>query len=438
MGLEKVKNMKGITADFTNLKTFVECGEYEKNEAKIKDAYEKLTKKTGAGAEFTGWVELPESYDKEEFSRIKEAAKKIRSDSDVLVVLGIGGSYLGARAACEFLNGENYNLLAKPQVFFAGKSLSAGEIETILNMLDGKNYSINVISKSGTTMETAIAFRIFKSAIEKKYGAEEAKKRIYVTTDRKRGALKELADREGYETFVVPDDIGGRYSVLTAVGLLPIAAAGGDIDKLMKGAQEERKILLESIDNDAVKYAFARQKLYGDGKNIELFSIFDPDLCKLGEWLKQLFGESEGKGGKGIFPASLCYTTDLHSMGQMVQDGERNVFETVINIENSDVQLEIPEFAEDFDGYKYLEGKKVSIFNECAVKGTMQAHYDGGVPGIKINVEGKDEESLGKLFYFFEFTCGISAYIEGVNPFDQPGVEAYKKNIKALLAEYKK
>ncbi len=430
--------MKGITADFSGLSSFVEDGTYEKNLGKLKEAYEKLTKKSGAGAEFTGWVDLPEDYDKEEFERIKKAAKKIRSDSDALVVIGIGGSYLGACAACDFLKGEDYNMLEKPQILFAGNSLSAEKTENILKILEGKDYSINVISKSGTTMETALAFRIFRSAIEEKYGIEEAGKRIYVTTDKKRGALKELSDREGYESFVVPDDIGGRYSVLTAVGLLPIAAAGGDIDLLMKGAAEERKMLLEDMDNQAVRYALARQKLYGLGKAIELFAIFDPDLGKFTEWLKQLFGESEGKGGKGLFPAAVRYTTDLHSMGQMVQDGERNLFETVINAEESEAVLKVPHFAEDFDGYQYLEGKNVSIFNDCAVEGTIKAHQDGGVPGIKINFKNKDEENLGGLFYFFEFACGISAYLEEVNPFDQPGVEAYKKNIKTLLAEYKK
>lgn len=430
--------MKGITADFSGLSGFIEEGLYEKGLGEVKASYEKLTKKTGAGAEFTGWVELPEEYDKEEFERIKKAAEKIRSDSDALVVIGIGGSYLGACAACDFLNGDDYNMFGKPQILFAGNSLSAGEIESIFKILEGKDYSINVISKSGTTMETALAFRIFRAAIEKKYGIEEARKRIYVTTDRKKGALKELAMREGYESFVVPDDIGGRYSVLTAVGLLPIAAAGGNIDLLMKGAAEERKLLLENMDNPAVGYALARQILYRSGKAIELFAVFDPDLGKFTEWLKQLFGESEGKGGKGLFPASVRYTTDLHSMGQMVQDGERNLFETVINVEESDEMLEVPHFDEDFDGYRYLEGEKISIFNECAVKGTIRAHLDGGVPGIKIDVKKKDEENLGKLFYFFEFACGISAYLEGVNPFDQPGVEAYKKNIKALLAEYEK
>lgn len=430
--------MKKITTDFSDAKSFVDQNEYDKNLPEIKDAFKKLTEKTGEGSEFTGWLDLPENYDKEEFERIKKAAEKIRSDSDVLVVIGIGGSYLGAKAACDFLNGTDYNMFGKPQILFAGNSLSPGHIESTLKMLEGRDYSVNVISKSGTTMETAIAFRIFKAATEEKYGISGARKRIYVTTDKERGALKELADREGYESFVVPDDIGGRYSVLTAVGLLPIAAAGGDIDLLMKGAREERQLLIGDVENTAVQYARIRQSLYKSGKTTEVFAVFDQDLCKLTEWLKQLFGESEGKNGKGLFPASVCYTTDLHSMGQMIQDGERNIFETVINIEEPKETLCIPEFEDDFDGYKYLEGKSLNIFNECAVKGTSKAHLEGGVPVIKINVKGKDAESLGRLFYFFEFACGISAYTEGVNPFDQPGVEAYKKNIKALLAEYRK
>lgn len=431
-----------IIADFEKTKKFTEENSFDLNKDKVLAAKATLLEKTGEGAEFTGWVDRPTDYDKEEFAEIKKAAAKIQGDSEVLIVTGIGGSYLGARAAVDFLYGADANLYKEAskdkslQIIFTGNSLSAKQVEEILAFIKDKDYSVNVISKSGTTMETAIAFRIFKKAIEDKYG-EEAKDRIYVTTDKSKGALKELSDKQGYKTFVVPDDIGGRYSVLTAVGLLPIAAAGADIDKLMEGAAKERERLISDDESNALRYAWLRQDLYGKGKDIELFAAYEPDLRQFMEWLKQLFGESEGKDGKGIFPASVCYTTDLHSMGQMVQDGKRNLFETTIKIEDAGTDITLPAFEEDFDGFKYLEGKPLGILNDVAIEGTTLAHLEGGVPGIIISAKKRDEESLGELFYFFEFVCGVSAYIEGVNPFNQPGVEAYKKNIKELLAKFK-
>lgn len=405
-----------------------------------KEARDTLLEGSGKGNDFIGWVNLPRDYDKEEFARIKKAAQKIRSDSQALVVCGIGGSYLGAAAAVEFLRGDMANLKkGNLEIYFAGNNMAPAYIADIADAVKDKDFSVNVISKSGTTMETSISFRIFRKLLEDKYGKEGAAKRIYATTDKKRGALKELSNKEGYETFVVPDDVGGRYSVLSAVGLLPIAAAGGDIDALMAGAEGARKYLTETAkdDNEALTYAAIRQQLYRNGKYIEIFANYDPDLRLFGEWLKQLFGESEGKEGKGIFPASVNLTSDLHSMGQMIQEGERNIFETVINIEKPLRDIKIPAFEEDFDGFKYLEGKGVSLLNETAVKGTAKAHLSGGVPQIRIDVKDRSEKSLGELFYFFEFSCGVSAYMEGVNPFNQPGVEEYKKNIKALLAQYK-
>ena len=405
-----------------------------------KEARDTLLEGNGKGNDFIGWVNLPKDYDKEEFARIKKAAQKIRSDSQALVVCGIGGSYLGAAAAVQFLRGDMANFKKENlEIYFAGNNMAPAYIADIADAVKDKDFSVNVISKSGTTMETSISFRIFKKLLEDKYGKAEAAKRIYATTDKKKGALKELSNKEGYETFVVPDDVGGRYSVLSAVGLLPIAAAGGDIDALMAGAEGARKYLTETAkdDNEALTYAAIRQQLYKNGKYIEIFANYDPDLRLFGEWLKQLFGESEGKEGKGIFPASVNLTSDLHSMGQMIQEGERNIFETVINIEKPLRDMEIPAFEEDFDGFKYLEGKGVSLLNETAVKGTAKAHLSGGVPQIRIDVKDRSEKSLGELFYFFEFSCGVSAYMEGVNPFNQPGVEEYKKNIKALLAQYK-
>ena len=404
-----------------------------------------LTEKRGPGSEFTGWVELPVNYDKEEFETVKKAAKQIRKDSKALVVCGIGGSYLGAAAAIDFLKGSMHNLKnAGPdgdlQIFFAGNNMSPSYINDVLELVKDRDFSVNVISKSGTTMETSVSFRIFKKTLEDKYGKEEAARRIYATTDKSRGALKALADKEGYQTFVVPDDIGGRYSVLSAVGLLPIAAAGCDIDQLMEGAASMREEILNGEDeyNEVIAYAALRQELYDWDRFIEIFVNYDPDLRMFAEWLKQLFGESEGKEGYGIFPASLNFTSDLHSMGQMIQEGERNLFETVINVRNVPKDILIPAFEEDFDGLKYLEGKPVSLLNQTAVAGTAGAHLAGDVPQIYIEIPDRSEFSLGELFYFFEFACGVSAYIEGVNPFDQPGVEAYKKNIKEILAKYKK
>lgn len=407
-------------------------------------ARDTLLNKTGPGCEFTGWVELPETYDRTEFEAIKKAAEKIRKESSALVVCGIGGSYLGAAAAIDFLKGSMHNLKQAGkeegdlQIFFAGNNMSPGYIADVLNLVKDKDFSVNVISKSGTTMETAVSFRIFKKALEDKYGKEEAATRIYATTDKQKGALKALADKEGYQTFVVPDNIGGRYSVLSAVGLLPIAAAGCDIDQLMAGAASVREELLNSEDeyNEAIAYAALRQELYEWDRFIEIFVNYDPDLRMFAEWLKQLFGESEGKEGYGIFPASLNFTSDLHSMGQMIQEGERNIFETVINVCSTPEDLTIPAFEEDFDGLKYLEGKPVSLLNQTAITGTRNAHLAGDVPQICIEIPDKSEFSLGGLFYFFEYACGVSAYMEGVNPFDQPGVEAYKKNIKEILAKY--
>jgi len=409
-------------------------------------ARETLTGKKGPGAEFTGWVDLPVDYDKEEFARIQKAAEKIRKESQVLIVCGIGGSYLGAAAALDFLKGSMHNLKLRGaadaqdiEIYFAGNNMSPSYIRDVIDMIGNKDFSVNVISKSGTTMETSISFRIFKKMLEDRYGKEGAAGRIYATTDKARGALKSLSDKEGYETFVVPDEIGGRYSVLTAVGLLPIAAAGCDIEALMAGAASMREELTAESEeiNEALCYAALRQQLYDWDRYIEIFVNYDPDLRLLGEWLKQLFGESEGKEGFGIFPASVNFTSDLHSMGQMIQEGERNIFETVINVEKEPQEPVIPAFEEDFDGFQYLEGQPVSLLNQTAVNGVALAHMDGDVPQVYIGVPEKNEFSLGELFYFFEFVCGVSAYIEGVNPFNQPGVEAYKKSIKELLAKYR-
>ena len=405
-----------------------------------KQARDTLLSGSGAGNDYIGWVNLPRDYDKEEFARIKEAAKKIRSDSQALVVCGIGGSYLGAAAAVDFLRGTMGNSKeGNIEIYFAGNNMAPAYIADVYDAVKDKDFSLNVISKSGTTMETSISFRIFRKLLEDKYGKEGAAKRIYSTTDKARGALKDLSDKEGYDTYVVPDDVGGRYSVLTAVGLLPIAAAGGDIDALMEGAESARKYLCETAkdDNDALTYAAIRQQLYRSGKYIEIFANYDPDLRLFGEWLKQLFGESEGKDGQGIFPVSVNLTSDLHSMGQMIQEGERNIFETVINIKKPVRDIEIPAFEDDFDSYKYLEGKGVSLLNETAVIGTAKAHLTGGVPQLRVDVADRSEKSLGELFYFYEYVCGVSAYISGINPFNQPGVEEYKKNIKELLAAYK-
>ncbi len=404
----------------------------------VNSAFDKLTEKTGEGSDFLGWLDLPVNYDKEEFLRIKKCAEKIRKDSEVLVVLGIGGSYLGARAAIEFVKSCNYNLLRKdtPAIYFGGNSLSSTSLSELISLVDGKDFSVNVISKSGTTTETAVAFRIFKKLIEDKYGKEEAKSRIYVTTDKKKGALKSLADAEGYEEFTVPDDVGGRYSVLTAVGLLPIAAAGLDIDLLMKGAADAReKYFVKNTDNDCLKYAALRNLLYRNGKRIEIMVSYEPSMTMWNEWLKQLFGESEGKDGKGLYPSSTVFSTDLHSMGQYIQQGVRNLFETVITVKNPTADVEIPFDEANGDGLNFIAGKTLHYVNSRAFQGTVLAHYDGQVPNILIEIEKQDEYNLGELIYFFELACAVSGYILDINPFNQPGVESYKKNMFALLGK---
>lgn len=405
-------------------------------------AKETLVSKSGAGNDFLGWIDLPVDYDKEEFARIKKAAAKIQSDSDVLLVIGIGGSYLGARAAIEFLGHHFYNCLSKeqrktPEIYFVGNSISSTYIKHLCDVLEGKDFSLNVISKSGTTTEPAIAFRVFKKLLIEKYGREEASKRIYATTDKARGALKNLADAEGYETFVVPDDVGGRFSVLTAVGLLPIAASGADIDALMEGAAAGRKHALEAPfeENDAVKYAAVRNILLRKGKSVEIVANYEPSLHYISEWWKQLYGESEGKDQKGIFPAAVDLTTDLHSMGQFIQDGARIMFETVLEVENATCQLTLEAEETDLDGLNYLAGKTVDFVNKSAMNGTILAHTDGNVPNLMVHIEEQSAYCLGKLFYFFEFACGVSGYLLGVNPFNQPGVESYKKNMFALLGK---
>ena len=399
--------------------------------------YENRTEAAGNG--YHGWLTLPEDYDKEEFARIKAAARKVVSDSDALVVIGIGGSYLGARAAIEFIKSKNYNLTAKgtPKIFFLGNSLSPTEITEVLEICRTCDFSVNVISKSGTTTEPAIAFRVFRKLLEEKYGREEAAKRIYVTTDKAKGTLKALADREGYEEFVVPDDVGGRYSVLTAVGLLPIACAGVDIDALMRGAADamRRYVSPELSENDCYKYAAIRSILYRKGKSIELSVCYEPDYTMMNEWFKQLFGESEGKDGKGLFPASVIYSTDLHSMGQYVQEGCRIMFETVVDFRTPKRDLVIEEDPENGDGLNFLTGKGMAYVNKKAFEGTALAHTDGGVPNIVIEADAMDEEDLGRLIYFFEKACAISGYVLGVNPFNQPGVESYKKNMFALIGK---
>ena len=415
--------MSKITFDYSKAAGFISEEEISYMSKLAEDAKEQLVSKTGAGNDFTGWIDLPENYDKEEFARIKQAAKKIQSDSEVLVVIGIGGSYLGARAAIEFLRHGFYNNISKasrktPEIYFAGNSISGAYLEGLLEVIGDRDFSINVISKSGTTTEPAIAFRIFKKKIEEKYGKEEAAKRIYATTDKARGALKNLASEEGYETFVVPDDIGGRFSVLTAVGLLPIAVSGADIDQLMAGAAEGRKLALEQKfeENDAMKYAAIRNILLRKGKGIEVLANYEPCLHYVSEWWKQLYGESEGKDQKGIFPASVDLTTDLHSMGQFIQDGARTLFETVMNIENARGSVLIEEEAVDLDGLNYLAGKDMDFVNKNAMNGTILAHTDGNVPNLMVNIPEQNEFYLGELFYFFEFAVGVSGYLLGVNP----------------------
>ena len=422
----------------TGLKGFVGEEELAYMAPLVKAAQDTLHSKSGAGNDFLGWVDLPVEYDKEEFARIKKAAEKIQKSCDVLVVIGIGGSYLGARAAIEFVNGQMYNGVRPegiPEIYFVGSNISSSYLNDIVKIIGDRDFCINVISKSGTTTEPAIAFRIFKKLIEEKYGKEGAKDRIFATTDKARGALKKLADDEGYETFVVPDDVGGRFSVLTAVGLLPMAAAGVDIDAAMAGAAEARKAFLTGTDHDCAKYAALRNILHQKGKAMEILVNYEPSLVMLGEWFKQLFDESEGKDHKGLFATSANFSTDLHSIGQFIQDGTRNMFETVVWVKEPRSESYIEETAEDIDGLNYLAGKSVQFVNSKAYQGTLIAHMDGGTPNIIVEIDKADAWHFGYLVYFFEKACGISGYLLGVNPFNQPGVEAYKKNMFALLGK---
>ena len=434
--------MSKLSFDYSKALEFVSQEEIDNFENTVNLAKETLINKKGAGSDFLGWIDLPVNYDKEEFDRIKKAAKKIQGDSEVLVVIGIGGSYLGAKACIEALSHSFYTLLDKskrkfPHIVFCGNSISEKYLNDLAQALEDKDYSINVISKSGTTTEPAIAFRVLKKALIKKYGEEEAKRRIYATTDKSKGALKKLTDEEGYESFVVPDDIGGRYSVLTAVGLLPIAVSGIDIDKLMLGAQRARKSALEDPykENAALLYAALRNIIHRKGKSVEILANYEPSLHYVSESWKQLYGETEGKDNKGIFPASVDLTTDLHSMGQFIQEGSRILYETVISIEKPLVNMLLEKEEKDTDGMNYLTGKSIDFVNKSAMNGTMLAHTDGGVPNLSIILPELSEEYIGELFYFFEFACGVSGYILAVNPFNQPGVESYKKNMFALLGK---
>lgn len=431
-----------VNFDFSAAKKFISDSEIDMMKSTTEAARAKLVNKTGAGSDFLGWIDLPINYDKDEFDRILKASEKIQKDSEVLLVIGIGGSYLGARAAIEFLRHNFYNSVSKevrktPEIYFVGNNISTSYMTHLIDVIGDRDFSINIISKSGTTTEPAIAFRIFKKLLIDKYGKKEAAKRIYATTDKAKGALKHLADEEGYETFVVPDDIGGRYSVLTAVGLLPIAVSGADIKQLMEGAASMRGYCLDAPyeDNDALKYAAIRNILLRKGKGIEILVNYEPSLHFISEWWKQLFGESEGKDQKGIYPASVDFTTDLHSMGQFIQDGSRIMFETVLNVEKPSCEIIIEEEEIDLDGLNYLAGKSVDFINKSAMKGTLLAHTDGNVPNLMVNIPEQNEFYLGQLFYFFEFACGVSGYILAVNPFDQPGVESYKKNMFALLGK---
>ncbi|MCR5430693.1 MAG: glucose-6-phosphate isomerase [Eubacterium sp.] len=434
--------MSKVTFDYSKATQFVSEEDIKTIMPKAEEAKKTLVEKTGEGNDFLGWIDLPVDYDKEEFKRIKKAADKIKSDSEVLIVIGIGGSYLGARAAIEFLRHPFYNNAPKevrktPEIYYAGNNISSTYLNGLLDVVGDRDFSVNIISKSGTTTEPAIAFRVFKEKLEEKYGKEEAAKRIYATTDANKGALKDLATAEGYESFVVPDDVGGRFSVLTAVGLLPIAVSGADIDKLMEGAASGREMALnnDAMENDAMLYAAARNVMLGKGKSVEITANYEPSLHYVAEWWKQLYGESEGKDKKGIFPAAVDLTTDLHSLGQFIQDGSRIMFETVINVEEPTSTVTINEDPEDIDGLNYLAGKEMDFVNKSAMNGTILAHTDGEVANFMINVPKQDEFSLGQLFYMYEFACGVSGYMLGVNPFNQPGVESYKANMFALLGK---
>lgn len=419
--------------------SFVRAHEYEYIQPQVTLANSVLRSKSGPGKDFLGWIDLPVNYDKEEFARIQKCAEKIKSSCDVLVVIGIGGSYLGARAVIEYLKSPLYNTLKKdtPDIYFAGNCISADSLNELLAICEGKDVCVNVISKSGTTTEPAIAFRVFRALLEKKYGKAGAKDRIFVTTDKARGTLKKFATEEGYETFVVPDDVGGRFSVLTAVGLLPIAAAGIDITKLMEGAAAAREAYTDPDlgKNDCYRYAALRNILYRKGYVTEVLASYEPFSAMFNEWWKQLYGESEGKDLKGIFPASVIFSTDLHSLGQFIQDGNRNIFETVVDIESTGSSFEIPTDPDNIDGLNFLSGKDLNLVKKTAMQGTVLAHVDGGVPNLLLEVSERNEFVLGELLYFFELACAISGYLLSVNPFDQPGVESYKKNMFALLGK---
>jgi len=434
--------LENIKFSYKKAESFVSNHEIEGMKEYIKVAHNMIHEKTGAGNDFLGWVDLPTNYDKEEFARIKKAAEKIRNDSDILIVIGIGGSYLGARAAIEMLSHSFYNVVDKqkrngPVILYAGNSISSTYLADLIEAVDGKDFSVNIISKSGTTTEPAIAFRIFRELLEKKYGKEEARKRIYATTDASKGALKSLSNEEGYESFVISDDVGGRFSVLTAVGLLPIAVAGIDIDKIMEGAKDAQDIYNnpDLMTNQCYMYAACRNALLRKGKNIEMMVNYEPALHFFSEWWKQLYGESEGKDNKGIFPAAADFSTDLHSMGQYIQEGQRTLFETAILVEEPKKDITIEKDADNIDGLNFLAGKTMSFVNQKASEGVCLAHTDGGVPYLTVTVPALNEYNFGQLVYFFEKACGISGYLLGVNPFNQPGVEAYKKNMFALLGK---
>lgn len=418
------------------LEGYIAQHEIDAMKAQLEAANNTLVNKSGLGNDFLGWVDLPVNYDKEEFARIKAAAGRIKEKCDILIVIGIGGSYLGARAAIELLRSPFYNNMKKdtPDIYYVGNNISPTYLNEILSICDGKDICVNVISKSGTTTEPALAFRVFKKLVEDKYGKEEAKTRIFATTDKARGTLKELSDAEGYETFVIADDVGGRFSVLTAVGLLPIAVAGCDIDKLMAGAAKARE-KYSSIDNDCCEYAVLRNILYRKGKSVEMLVSYDPSFTMMAEWWKQLYGESEGKDNKGIFPSSATFSTDLHSLGQFIQDGSRIMFETVVDIKEPKQDFFLEDDADNLDGLNFLTNQNMSVVNHKAMSGTILAHTEGGVPNLVIEMDKIDEENLGELIYFFEKACALSGYMLGVNPFNQPGVEGYKKNMFALLGK---
>lgn len=431
-----------IRFDYTKAEKFLSQREMESMKFAVMNAKDRLLSGQGEGSDFQGWIDLPVNYDKDEFERIKAAAKKIQSDSDVLIVIGIGGSYLGARAAIEYLRHGFYNEMEKedrktPQIYYVGNSMSSNYLQDVIDVMGDKDFSINVISKSGTTTESAIAFRIFRKLLVQKYGEAEAAKRIYSTTDKARGALKTMSDEKGYECFVIPDDVGGRFSVLTAVGLLPIAVSGVDIDQLMEGAAKGRELAMNTAyeENASLLYAAARNVFYRKGKNIEILANYEPSMHYIAEWWKQLFGESEGKDQRGIFPASVDLTTDLHSMGQYIQDGLSMKFETVLNIEKSRTTIILEAEENDLDGLNYIANKELDYVNKCAMQGTIAAHTEGGVPNLMVHIPEQNEFYLGELFYFFEFAVAISGYLNNINPFDQPGVEFYKKNMFKLLGK---